>query len=225
MRISKMKLFNLFKKQQSEEIKNIKSSENSNYKLYIDDEYNLDSIYLNNIALLDDNEVSIVNSKYGIEWSTSTEIDTTSPYKSSLRDENLINQIKNLIEASEFEYGNDSILDSFLGKQLRVNNLRTKENVNNLFLDNMNNPKILTGILRTISHFDESLINPNGMTMAVAALSHQNLEVKECAVRAFENWGGEASLRLLENLEVEVKWLQDYIDNVIIDIKEELCLS
>ena len=58
--------------------------------------------------------------------------------------------------------------------------------------------------------------------MAVAALSHADIEVRECGIRAFENWGNLHSLIVLENLEVSPPWLQDYVRRVVHDLRKEL---
>ena len=105
------------------------------------------------------------------------------------------------------------------------NNLQIKECLDVVFVKNFENPSIITGLLRTLAHFDPDDINPIGVTMALGALKHKNIEVKECAIRAFESWGGEDSLRILENIEESEGWLRNYIDNVIEDIRAEICPS
>jgi hypothetical protein len=57
--------------------------------------------------------------------------------------------------------------------------------------------------------------------MAVAALSHENTEVQECGIRAFENWETVESLQILENLKVSTEWLQEYIDEVVLYLRKE----
>lgn len=80
-------------------------------------------------------------------------------------------------------------------------------------------------MLRIIGRFDEEIIFPQGKTMALAALSHKNDEVKELGVRAFENWNSLNSLEVLKNISFDSNWLQDYLNQVIKDLKSELCLS
>ena len=41
---------------------------------------------------------------------------------------------------------------------------------------------------RLIARFNPEDINPQGQTMATAALIHKDTEVQECAIRAFESW-------------------------------------
>lgn len=156
---------------------------------------------------------------------------TTSP---SLVDENYINQkrmlkLKNqftpqlihLILYSDFEYGVDSEVDMFIRNQMRQNALATMSWLNDIFVENFDNPKILVGILRIISRLSYYDVFPQGQTMATTAFSHSDAEVKECGVRAFENWGDLQSLTILENLQVSPPWLQDYINQVVKDLRKE----
>lgn len=152
----------------------------------------------------------------------------------SLVDENYINQrrllklksqftpkLLNLILESDFEYGIESEVDVFIRNQMKENSLATKSWLNDIFVENFSNPVILVGILRIISRLSYYEVFPEGQIMATAALSHNDVEVKECGVRAFENWGSLDSIRILENLHVSPPWLQEYIDQVIKDFQKK----
>ena len=229
-----MKLFNLFTKNKNkhkqvsenldpiniDDLRNVHTVSfdtiKANYSgdLYVDNFENPNSLDYENLGIIGVNL-----------WSTGTDFPSIATFEPTLSNEVLCKQIINLIETAEFEYGKDSILDTFLRKQLIENNLQIKECVDNVFVKNFDKPKILIGILRTVSHFDKSVINPIGITMALGELKHENIEVKECAIRAFESWGGDDSLRILENIDEDAGWLRTYIDNVIQDIKAEICQS
>lgn len=77
----------------------------------------------------------------------------------------------------------------------------------------------MIGILRLIARFNPEDINPQGQTMATAALIHKDTEVQECAIRAFESWASIESLEVLKNLDIHQGWLKDYLDSVIKDIE------
>ena len=62
-------------------------------------------------------------------------------------------------------------------------------------------------------------MSPQGATMALASLSHQDLECKECAIRAFESWSTYESLAILRFVSVEDDWIKDYLNSVILDIE------
>lgn len=155
---------------------------------------------------------------------------------SSLRivDENHINQTRllklreiftpkllNLILESDFEYGIASQVDVFMRNQMKENSLVTKSWLNDIFVENFSNPVILVGILRAISRLSYDEICPEGQLIATAALSHSNIEVQECGIRAFESWGTLRSLHILSSISVAVAWLQDYINEVVKDLSKE----
>jgi len=153
---------------------------------------------------------------------------------SALIDENFINrkrlnnlrrrftrELLQVINQEDFEYGKENKADLLVKQQMDVNASVTKEWLNYIFVENFDNVSVLVGILRIIGHIDYDDIRPNGVTMALSALTHNDIEVKECGIRAFENWEALENIKVLENLDVMPKWLQDYINQVIIDLKKE----
>ena len=97
-----------------------------------------------------------------------------------------------------------------------------KEWINNIFLYQFQDSRVLVGLLQVISHLEYLEIYPQGPTMALAALSHADSEIRECGIRAFENWGTTHSLNVLRSVKCHEGWLQEYVDQVISDIEEEL---
>lgn len=163
-------------------------------------------------------------------------LDRIQPKTASLLlvDENYINQrrllrlknqftpkLLNLILESDFEYGIESEVDVFIRNQMKENSLATKSWLNDIFVEYFANPVILVGILRIISRLSYYEVFPQGQVLATAALSHNDVEVKECGVRAFENWGNLDSIRILENLHVSPSWFQGYIDQVLEDLRKK----
>lgn len=131
-------------------------------------------------------------------------------------------ELLKLITDTEMEYGVDTDVDRFLRERMNQNAMAVKEWLNDLFIDNFSDIVITTALLRVIAHLEYSHIAPQGPTMALAALSHENLEVKECAIRAFENWGTADCLRALESVDCIAPWLQTYLSQVISDLRETL---
>jgi hypothetical protein len=128
-----------------------------------------------------------------------------------------------LIMAEDFEYGFDTKADVLVRSQMQFNAWATRNWLNDIFLKNwdIDNIPVLLGILRIIARFDYSEVDPEGQTMAGMALSHKNVEIQECGVRAFESWGTVESLKILENLKAFTQWLQEYIDEVVSDLRKE----
>lgn len=131
-------------------------------------------------------------------------------------------QLIHLIMDSDFEYGIESSVDVFIRNQIKINRLATKSWLGDIFVEHFGHSTILIGLLRAVSRLSYTEISPEGPIMAVAALSHSNIEVRECGIRAFENWGNLHSLSVLENLQVSPSWLQDYVLRVVQDIRKEL---
>lgn len=127
-----------------------------------------------------------------------------------------------IILEQDFEYGFDSPADLFVKRLLNQSPTATKEWLNSVFIDYFHDIRILIGLLQIISHIEYFEIYPQGPTMEVAALSHVDSEIRECGIRAFENWGTVESLNVLRNLSCQEKWLQEYVQQVISDLEEEL---
>jgi hypothetical protein len=120
-----------------------------------------------------------------------------------------------------FEYGVDSKAHTIVKEQMKVNALVTKDWLNRIYVANFQNPEILIGILRVLARFEKEEIFPIGHTIAAASLNHNDEIVQETAIRAFESWGGKDCLKILENVTVSSKWIKEYLDGVISDLKAE----
>jgi hypothetical protein len=133
----------------------------------------------------------------------------------------LTNELLTLIREGDFEYGLDTRADVLVRQQIAQNTLATKDWLNRLFLENFQDVPVTVSLLHIIARLDYLTIYPEGQTMAIAALSHKNVEVKECGVRAFEAWEALGSLRVLDQLNVSTPWLQEYIDEVVRNLRTQ----
>ncbi|MFC1573313.1 hypothetical protein ACFL6M_06910 [Candidatus Eisenbacteria bacterium] len=127
-----------------------------------------------------------------------------------------------LVAECDFEYGFKSVVDTFLNERLAENGLATKEWLNDLFIRYWNDIAVVTGVLRAVAHLEYAEVCPQGPTMALASLSHGSVEVRECGIRAFENWASLDSLHLLQQVHCPEPWLQEYVDRVVTELKEGL---
>lgn len=130
-----------------------------------------------------------------------------------------------LLRTCEFEYGFDSLADAFVGTRLSENALVTMRWLNLLFIEYLDDPPVVIGILRVLAHLRYEQACPQGITIAIAATRHQNHEVQECGVRAFENWGTPDSLKVLESLSFSEAWLQEYVNQVVADLRSQIVPS
>lgn len=176
-------------------------------------------------------ESNVSNYSFFYEALTPT-IDTTSSSENQINGKrekylrkNITPKFLSLIKEEDFEFGFISRSEELIKEQLQINALATRNWLNEIFVNNFDNEVILIGLIRIISRFDESLIFPQGQTIALAALSHFNDEIKELGIRAFEKWSSVESLNILKKLNLKSVWLQEYVDDVINDLEEELCLS
>ena len=126
-----------------------------------------------------------------------------------------IKQLLLLFETIDFEYGIRNEADNFIEPFMSLSPTQTKEWLEDLFVKYFSKAAILTKLLRTIARIDYQDICPQGTIIATAALKHEDIEVRECGIRAFESWGSLESLEVLGHLRVSEKWLQDYIDEVV----------
>lgn len=163
-----------------------------------------------------------------------SEFDQSMDEYTNITDENLFNKrrlerlrlqftekLLAYIVDEDFEYGIRTKADILVEEQLNINALATKAWLNAIFVKYFFDANILIGLLRLIARVDYSVIHPEGLTIATAALSHKNTEVQECGARAFESWGTLNSLSILENLNIQIPWLKSYIDDVISDLRKE----
>jgi len=127
-----------------------------------------------------------------------------------------------LLREQDFEYGVDTPADELVRKCFKENESITKQWLNDLFIQNFADQTIIIGILRVLSHFDYDDIAPQGPTIALAALTNSNAEIRESGIRAFENWCTLESLNVLKQVQCVEEWLNDYLQQVITDLTEEL---
>lgn len=201
-----------------------------NWGQYTDEAYkmniNLPKYELDNIPKFDYIGYKPTNSYitfYGTELSYSTaQHDETS----NLKEENkFIQQLIDIIINSDFEFDKNTDVEPFILSELNINKTITLQRINKLFINKFNDIKIVMGILISLSHFEKEQVTPNCETMALAALAHEDLEVKECGVRVFESFGDKESIKLLETVDTNIPWFQDYIKSVIRDLKQKYAIS
>lgn len=82
-------------------------------------------------------------------------------------------------------------------------------------------PHTLIGILHMISHFPYETVYSYGPSIAQKALEHENEDVRDFAIKAFENWEDKAHLPVLKKVKYKEEWLQKYLDAVIADFEND----
>ncbi len=130
----------------------------------------------------------------------------------------LTRKFLSIIDDDIFEFGYISKSEIFIKNLIKNNPSEIKLWLNEIFLKYFNDVNTTTAILHVISHLEYEIIKPTGPTIAIAATRHKDVTVRDCAIRAFENWGP-CSLIYLKSLHFEEKWLMDYMNQVITDLE------
>lgn len=128
------------------------------------------------------------------------------------------------LKTQELEIDYKNPIEVLLEEFFIENEYVTKEWLNNLYITNYSDTKFLINILKIIGSLDKNLINSFGIVISGSALCHKNVEVKEMAIRVFENWNTIESYTFLKNCSLSPKWLNEYKNEVLQNIEEELCL-
>lgn len=171
-------------------------------------------------------DIISIDQKTDIVFTTSASNENGLNKRRSLQlERDFTQKLLHFISEDDFEYGFENRADSLIKEQMKVNSLATKEWLNKIFISNFHNVDIIIGLLRLIARLDIDEISPEGSTMAIAALSHKNFEVQECGIRAFESWGTLESLEILNSVKVQSEWLQEYLLQVIENIKAEYAIA
>lgn len=136
----------------------------------------------------------------------------------------LYSVISSVLEDEFFETGivNDS--EKIFMNEFRVDKLGALNTLSCLFMDNIaaeSGRKInnLIGTLHIVSHIDYEKVYPMGQMLAMCALNHINKEVSEYGIKCFENWGEKDGISKLSSIRYASKWLQEYADEVIEELK------
>jgi hypothetical protein len=127
--------------------------------------------------------------------------------------------LKTMLQEEITETGMENPSEKIIESLYSEDKKKTGLLLNKLFLENFHTPHVIVGVLHIISHFDYDLVSPEGPIMAIAALNHKNVEVREYGVKCFENWRHKDGIRILEHIKANERWLQNYINLVIRDLK------
>lgn len=81
------------------------------------------------------------------------------------------------------------------------------------------NTGVFLNLLHALSHLKQSEAFPEGQFIALGALLHENDEVKGYGVKCFENWKSIDNIPMLLKTRTAHQWLQDYIADVVADLR------
>lgn len=129
-----------------------------------------------------------------------------------------------IIRISNFEYGTFSEADEFL-ELIRETNRFTKKLpwskwIYDLYRENGNDEEFVVGLLKVLGHILVNELESECIEIVKEAVESKSLEIKENAVRAFENWEYIDAIPILETMHFDNDFLESYLQNVIKDLKE-----
>lgn len=147
---------------------------------------------------------------------------------SSSRDRKEIEQewasaVDSIIKNDDIELLEYCNLEGFLEKTIKVfkNDDLGQSFIRKYFMDNFKYDHKLISLLHAISHLDYELVSDSGPYLAGMCLNHKNLEVREFALKAFENWQSKDTLDYLQNIAFEQQWMQEYLVKIIRYIEDD----
>lgn len=152
-------------------------------------------------------------------------IASTASYEQKLRKAiiaRLVNEISCIIQNDEFIDGEVSSSEAFMQDLYAKNQLDyIADALMELYSENLSNPHTLEGILLMVSSVPFEVIAPEGQIMAMGLLSNKNLSVRDRAIQCFERWNSRKGLNYLKNLNCYPRWLQKYVEKVIMYIERD----
>lgn len=131
-----------------------------------------------------------------------------------------------VIRVDDFEFGTKGASVRIVEDQLKTNPSVVNQWLNELYLKAFaeKDSSLLIGILKIVEAIEHDSIRDNGRLYAMCAFSHRDLEVKELGIRILENKCNSENYWILRNIHTDTPWLNEYIQQVIKDFEEELCL-
>ena len=132
---------------------------------------------------------------------------------------NFILDIVRMLDDVPLEDGMLHPADSIVAHQLCVDKGECISSLDRAFRGFLSSrPQISAAILRLVGRLDYVDVGRSGMSLARAGLGQGDVEIREAAVRALENWGGAEATRLLRNHRDAEPWISDYVKQVIADL-------
>lgn len=128
------------------------------------------------------------------------------------------------IRSCYFEAGILCDADTFFSKLVRQH--RSIEYPLSLLSDitnhNIDNEHVLEGVLHILSNCDYSAINPFGISIVLAASVNHSPVIQELLISCFESWDAADGIDILEKLELDIPWLDQYRNEVVSQLKENV---
>lgn len=134
----------------------------------------------------------------------------------------MYNEISIIICHDDYVDGEISQSEIFMKEAYQLGKMDyVMEALMQIYLKNLSNMHVLEGILVMISAVPYEAVEPKGQTMAIGLLVNKELLIRDRAIQCFEQWNSKKGLCVLKSLKCEPKWLQKYVDKVIMYIERD----
>ena len=133
-----------------------------------------------------------------------------------------VNEIRILIRQDEFIDGEVSRSERYMKEGYAQGQLDfIADALMRVYSSNLGEAHMLEGILTMIASVPYEAISPKGQIMAMGLLANKTLSVRDKAIQCFERWNSKKGLDYLKNISCSPKWLQNYVDKVVMYIERD----
>jgi predicted HAD superfamily Cof-like phosphohydrolase len=87
-----------------------------------------------------------------------------------------------------------------------------------LFTELLGNPAVAAGLITCVGRLRFELVRDVAGSLVVGGLAQANVEIREAAIGAIEQWGGKHFVPILEKHIEPETWLATYVDKVLRDL-------
>lgn len=128
-----------------------------------------------------------------------------------------------MLREEHFEAGYSNNLDELVKEIIDKDAMIASNWLSDIFTKHINSNKVLLALIFVISRVENKAIRPFLSVIAMASLSNKDIEIRETAIRCFENWGDFGSAECLKATNNDsISWIQEYKLQVIKDIDKGL---
>ncbi len=167
----------------------------------------------------EDNNIIIKTNAF--EDQNSSEETYTEELEYKLISDEFSSELSNIIKDDHFEDGEICNTELFIKEHMNEHGSTiTMKCVMDFYTKNFTKSKSMIGILHSLSHLNYETVKPQAPIMSVGALQHFDLEVREYALKTFENWKDKENLEILKGLKCDARWLQEYVDLIIEELEK-----
>ena len=127
----------------------------------------------------------------------------------------------NLLLTTDFYSGETDDIESLFNDFIKKNKSLSLNWIQQLFVDSIDKPKVLVGILELMRLYTYDELAPASQMIALAAKDMSDVDVKNAAFSLFGHWGDSRALKLLEAYDLpDDPWLAMKYKTLINDIRE-----